>query len=46
MVEPGRVGMQVGTSSADLPLTATVTLDGPTVELVRRRHYLTESALE
>ena len=30
VVEPGTIGIAVGTSSVDLPLTATVTLTGPT----------------
>ncbi|HLO34790.1 MAG TPA: glycoside hydrolase family 3 C-terminal domain-containing protein, partial [Candidatus Deferrimicrobium sp.] len=46
VVEPGRVSVQVGTSSVDLPLTAELLLQGPVVELVQRQHYLTESALE
>ena len=45
VVEPGTIGIAVGTSSADLPLTATVTLTGPTVELHDRRHYLTETTI-
>ena len=35
VIEPGTIGIAVGTSSVDLPLTATVTLSGPTIELVR-----------
>jgi beta-glucosidase len=46
VVEPGRVSLQVGNSSVDLPLTAELLLRGPVVELVERRHYLTESTLE
>ncbi len=45
VVEPGRVGIHVGTSSVDLPLTATLTLVGPTVRLTDRHRYLTETAL-
>jgi beta-glucosidase len=45
VIEPGTIGIAVGTSSADLPLTATVTLVGPTIELAERHHYLTETAL-
>jgi len=46
VVEPGRVSVQVGTSSADLPLAAELELRGPTVELVDRRDYLTPSTVE
>jgi beta-glucosidase len=46
VVEPGRVSVQVGTSSADLPLAAQLELDGPTVELVDRQHFLTPSMVE
>ncbi|HSL33590.1 MAG TPA: glycoside hydrolase family 3 N-terminal domain-containing protein [Candidatus Limnocylindrales bacterium] len=46
VVEPGRVSVQVGSSSVDLPLTAELLLRGPVVELVERRHYLTESTVE
>jgi beta-glucosidase len=46
VVEPGRVSVQVGRSSADLPLTAELLLRGPVVELVERRHYLTRSTVE
>ena len=46
VVEPGRVSVQVGTSSVDLPLTADLLLRGPVVELVERRHYLTTSTIE
>ena len=35
----------MGTSSVDLPLTATATLTGPTIELCERAHYLTETTL-
>ena len=40
-----RSGSRVGTSSVDLPLTATVTLVGPTIELRERHRYLTETVL-
>ena len=43
MVEPGLVRIFVGRSSADLPLSAELTLTGPTVELVDRTRYLTEA---
>jgi beta-glucosidase len=46
VVEPGRVGVQVGTSSADLPLTAELVLRGPAVELRDRTHYLTATSVE
>jgi hypothetical protein len=38
--------VQVGHSSADLPLTAELRLRGPVVELVERQHYLTTSTVE
>ena len=46
VVEPGRVSVQVGSSSADLPLTAELRLEGPVVELVERHHYLTTTTVE
>jgi len=46
VVEPGAVSLFVGRSSVDLPLTAGLTLVGPTVELVDRHHYVTETAVE
>ena len=45
VVEPGAIDLFVGTSSVDLPLTATLRLVGPTVELRDRQHYLTETTL-
>jgi beta-glucosidase len=45
VVEPGTIRILAGTSSADLPLSTRLTLVGPTVELVDRRHYLTETTL-
>ena len=45
VVEPGTIGIAVGTSSVDLPLTATVTFVGPTVELRERHRYITETTL-
>ena len=45
VVEPGTVGIFVGTSAADLPLTASLELTGRTVHLVERHRYLTETAL-
>ena len=46
VVEPGRVSVQVGTSSVDLPLAAELVLRGPVVELRERRDYLTATTLE
>ena len=46
VVEPGRVQIHVGRSSADLPLTAEVVLVGPVHELVERHHYLTGATVE
>ncbi|MGP1674009.1 MAG: glycoside hydrolase family 3 N-terminal domain-containing protein [Candidatus Limnocylindrales bacterium] len=46
VVEPGRVSVQVGHSSADLPLTTELRLRGPVHDLVERRHYLTASTVE
>ena len=45
VVEPGIVTLSVGTSSADRPLVAPIELVGPTVEVVDRRHYLTETTV-
>jgi beta-glucosidase len=41
VVEPGFICVFVGSSSADLPLTAQFELVGPTVHLVERHRYLT-----
>ncbi len=46
VVEPGRVSVQVGTSSVDLPLTAELRLRGPVVELVERTDFLTPTTIE
>ena len=46
VVESGTVRVFVGRSSADLPLTAELALVGPTVELVERHDYVTETAVE
>ena len=46
VVEPGRVSVQVGTSSVDLPLAAELLLRGPVFELVERTVYLTPSTIE
>jgi beta-glucosidase len=45
VVEPGRVSVQVGVSSADLPLTAELRLEGPVVELIARRHFVTSTTV-
>ena len=45
IIEPGTIRLLVGTSSCDLPLQATIELVGPTVELVQRSRYLTETAI-
>jgi beta-glucosidase len=45
VVEPGTIRVFVGSSSADLPLSAQVELVGPTVHLVERRRYLTETTI-
>jgi beta-glucosidase len=45
IIEPGTIGIEVGTSSVDLPLTASVTLTGPTIELCERTRFLTETAI-
>jgi beta-glucosidase len=45
VVEPGAIDIFVGTSSVDVPLTATLQLVGPTVELRARQHYLTETTV-
>lgn len=45
VVEPGVIRVFVGSSSADLPLTAQFELVGPTVHLVERHRYLTETTV-
>ena len=45
VVEPGAITIHVGTSSVDLPLSTTIRLVGPTVELRDRQRYLTETTL-
>ena len=45
VVEPGSISILVGTSSVDLPLTATLTLVGPIVEVTERTRYLTTTTL-
>ena len=46
VVEPGAVRVHVGRSSVDLPLSAELSLVGPVVELVERRHYVTEVTVD
>jgi beta-glucosidase len=46
VIEPGTIRLWVGTSSCDLPLEATVELVGPTIELVERKRYLTETVVD
>jgi beta-glucosidase len=45
VVEPGVIRVFVGSSSADLPLTAQFELVGPTVHLVERHRYLTRTTV-
>jgi beta-glucosidase len=45
VIEPGTVRLWVGTSSADLPLAASVELVGPVIELRERTRYLTETSV-
>ena len=44
IVEPGRITLHVGRSSADLPLSTTIHLVGEPVHLADRQRYLTEVA--
>jgi beta-glucosidase len=46
VVEPGRVSVQIGTSSVDLPLAAELRLRGSVVELVERTEFLTPTTIE
>jgi beta-glucosidase len=46
VVEAGTIRVMVGRSSADLPLSAEIALVGPTVELVERHDYVTETSVE
>jgi beta-glucosidase len=46
VLEPGRVRLMVGTSSADLPCQAEVELTGEAAVLARRSRYLTEVAVD
>ncbi len=43
VVEPGHITLRCGTSSADLPLSATLELTGPTVEVRRRTRFVTRT---
>ncbi|MBI3747383.1 MAG: glycoside hydrolase family 3 C-terminal domain-containing protein [Chloroflexi bacterium] len=45
VVEPGTIKVFVGTSSDDLSLAGQFELVGPTVQLMERHRYLTETAL-
>ncbi len=45
VVEPGVILVHVGSSSTDLPLSGQFELVGPTIDLVERRRYLTETTL-
>jgi beta-glucosidase len=45
VVEPGVIAVFVGSSSVDLGLSAQFELVGPTIHLVERSRYLTETAL-
>jgi beta-glucosidase len=46
VVEPGTISVSIGTSSADRPLSATVRLVGPVVEVVDRHDFLTAVSVE
>ncbi|MGZ4272120.1 MAG: glycoside hydrolase family 3 C-terminal domain-containing protein, partial [Solirubrobacteraceae bacterium] len=46
VLEPGRVRVMVGSSSADLPCQADLELTGDTAVLARRSRYLTEVAVD
>jgi beta-glucosidase len=46
VLEPGRVRVMVGTSSADLPCQADLELTGETAVLARRSRYLTDAAVD
>ena len=46
IVEPGRVHLSAGSSSADLPTSGTIDLIGPVHHLRERHHYLTASTVE
>jgi beta-glucosidase len=46
VLEPGRVRVMVGTSSADLPCQADLELAGEATVLARRSRYLTEVTVD
>jgi beta-glucosidase len=46
VLEPGRVRVMVGTSSADLPCQADLEVTGETAVVARRSRYLTEVAVD
>ncbi len=46
IIEPGRISLFAGTSSADLPLRETVDLIGPTIDLPERHRYFTDTRIE
>ena len=46
VVEPGRVLLAAGSSSADLPTSGTIDLVGPVHHVRERHHYLTEPTVE
>ena len=45
IIEPGRITLWVGRSSVDLPLTASIELVGPVVDLPYRTRYLTTTTV-
>ena len=45
VVEPGRVEVMVGNSSANLPLTAQIVIQGETVNIVRDKCFVCESVV-
>ena len=46
VIEAGTIRIHAGTSSASLPLSATLTVTGPDVHLVDRCRFLTETTVE
>jgi beta-glucosidase len=46
VIEPGTIRLFAGCSAADLARSADLELVGPTIELVARRRYLTETTLD
>ena len=45
IIEPGWITLSVGHSSVDLPLTASIELVGPVVDLPYRKRYLTTTTV-